>query len=188
MNKISAFLLLVLLSVIASGCMPPASSTTVISQEQERQLLNQSKYANDVPDMGNSNTTLERTNLNRRMELWNDPNKIGYLYELSDTGTIVAFYVIKGKVSNLNSYLTGSQVPIDDPRSYPREGYSTYNTELPSLLVESPDYDGSFGENGDGIFFFLTDGTYMEWNGKYQLSDRPVKLSVEPLMTIDVKE
>lgn len=53
--------------------------------------------------------------------------------------------------------------------------------------MESPDFDGSYGDNGEGIFFFLTDGTYMEWNGKYFLSDEPVKLAQQPLMVYETK-
>lgn len=50
-------------------------------------------------------------------------------------------------------------------------------------VVESPSMDGSYGSNGDAVFFYLTDDTYMEWKGSYLLSDNYVKLSQEPLMT-----
>lgn len=40
----------------------------------------------------------------------------------------------------------------------------------------------SYGSNGDAVFFFLTDGSYMEWNGTYLLVDRPMKLSVKPMV------
>ncbi len=48
--------------------------------------------------------------------------------------------------------------------------------------------DGSYGTNGDGIFFFLTDDTYMEWAGKYLLCDNPIKLTQEPIMIYDITE
>ena len=33
--------------------------------------------------------------------------------------------------------------------------------------------DGSYGENDNGIFFFTTDGKYIEWTGTYIYSDIP---------------
>lgn len=36
------------------------------------------------------------------------------------------------------------------------------------------DVDGSYGENDNGIFFFTTDGKYVEWTGTYLYSDIPM--------------
>lgn len=38
-------------------------------------------------------------------------------------------------------------------------------------VIESPDFDGTYGENPHGVFWFTPDGTYMEWNGNYFISD-----------------
>lgn len=54
-------------------------------------------------------------------------------------------------------------------------------------VVDAPDEVGTYGENPNGVFFFLTDGTYMEWAGKYLLSDNPIRLQQEPIMIYDVK-
>ncbi len=67
------------------------------------------------------------------------------------------------------------------------EDYHGGDTDRGFGVVESPALDGSYGTNGDGVFFFLTDGAYMEWNGKYLLSDRPVRLNKEPIMVYEVK-
>ena len=40
-----------------------------------------------------------------------------------------------------------------------------------------PDVDGSYGENDNGIFFFTTDGKYVEWGGTYFYSDIPVSVN-----------
>ena len=107
--------------------------------------------------------SLERENINRRTLLWNDKNKISYIY-LLQRGSIMGFFSIKGKVSSVNSTVTN-----------PNMVYS-------GTTLDSPAEDGSYGTNGDAVFFFLSDGTYMEWNGEYLLTDRPLKLSVAPLM------
>lgn len=108
--------------------------------------------------------SLERDNINKRTELWNNPNKISYIY-LFNRDNIVGFFPIKGKVSSVNSQITNT------------------NYEFTSSTVESPSMDGSYGTNGDAVFFFLVDGSYMEWNGTYLLVDKPIKLNVEPMIS-----
>lgn len=173
------FIVLMIVSFLAAGCYSPSSSDIVVATEQEDQLQNQASLSNNQKPPSLS-WSLERQNLIERVNRWNDPNKVSYIYLLSDNGVIMGFFAIKGKVSSLNSYLTGSQTFINDPTCY-GEGCS-------SLLMESPDYDGSYGDNGQGVFFFLTDGTYMEWNGMYLLADQPLKLSQQPVMVYDVTE
>lgn len=124
--------------------------------------------------------SLERQNIIERTTRWNDKNKVSYIYLMSDMGSIVSYFPIKGKVSSVNSALSAPEQVVDDPNTYHESGGS--------VVLSSPQEDGSYGTNGDAIFFFLTDGTYMEWNGRYFLSDNPVKLAVEPVMTYEVKD
>lgn len=118
--------------------------------------------------------SLERHNINKRNQRWNDPNKISYIYLLSDYGTIIAYFPIKGKVSSVNSKLTTNMQVVAD---------YWHNGSGPTGTVESPSMDGSYGTNGDGIFFYLTDDTYMEWAGKYLLCDNYVKITQKPILT-----
>lgn len=123
-------------------------------------------------------TSLERKQLVTRLERFNDETKISYIYLLSDYGQVIAHYPIKGKVSSVNSKLTTQEQIIDDPVGYRETG---------SLVVESPALDGSYGTNGDAVFFFhATTDAYIEWNGKYMLVDQPMKLSSPPLLTMSL--
>ena len=87
---------------------------------------------------------------------------LGYIVLLTESGSIVGRFVVDGKVSSLNSFLT------PDSEYYEKSGgeYSSKNRWL-------PDVDGSYGENDTGIFFFTTDGKYIEWTGTYLYSDIP---------------
>lgn len=125
--------------------------------------------------------SLERENLIERVNRWNDPNKLSYIYLLGMDGNVVGYFPIKGKVSSVNSALSAPEQLVDDPNTRWKE-----NSQ--SQVLSSPQEDGSYGTNGDAVFFFLTDGTYMEWAGTYLLSDEPIKLNVEPIMTYDVTE
>ena len=122
--------------------------------------------------------SLERDNLNKRNARWNDPNKISYIYLLSDTGIIISYFPIKGKVSSVNSKLTTNQQVI----------HAGYYRDSGMGVVESPSMDGSYGSNGDAVFFFLTDGTYMEWAGQYLLCDNYIRLAQKPVLIYDMEK
>jgi len=145
---------------------------------KEAWFTQQNQYnLNKVQPPPRVNWSLERDNLTKRLERWNNPNKISYIYLLSDMGSVIGYFPIKGKVSSVNSKLTTTSQLLYADASV---------GDSASGVVESADIDGSYGSNGDAVFWFLVDGTYMEWNGKYFLSDRPVKLSIRPVMTYSV--
>lgn len=124
-------------------------------------------------------TSLERANLIKRAEFINDTNRMGYVYLLSDMGQVIGEYTIKGKPSSLNSYLTQTeQIKCVD---------TGYSTDRQCAAVTSPDMDGSYGNNPDGIFFFTTDGTYVEWSGKYIYSSQAMNVNTPITLTRTVK-
>lgn len=114
----------------------------------------------------------ERVNLIKRLTRFNNANKISYIY-LIDYGRVMAYYTIKGKVSSVNSLLTTPDQIVDDPFG---------GWDAGGRVVPSPDLDGSYGSNGDAVFFFTTEDVYVEWSGRYMLSDQPLHLSQEPLL------
>jgi outer membrane murein-binding lipoprotein Lpp len=156
-------------ALLLVGCEESPLSET-LQQQNKVIAAHQSKLeANQpAPDIQFSN---ERANLIKRVTTFNDPNKVSYIYLISDTGVVMAFYTVKGKVSNLSSYLVPDQQIVDDP----------YNSES-SQVVQAPDIDGSYGTNGGGVFFYTTDGTYVEWNGLYMLADKPLKMATQPML------
>ncbi len=87
---------------------------------------------------------------------------LGYITLFTENGGIVGSFVVDGKVSSLNSFLT--------PDS---EKYSSSNYSVDWL----PDVDGSYGNNDNGIFFFTPDGKYIEWTGTYIYSDIPMEVN-----------
>ncbi|MDI6788245.1 MAG: hypothetical protein QME51_07725 [Planctomycetota bacterium] len=128
----------------------------------------------------------ERKNLIARLNRFNSDDKISYIYLLS-FGKVMAFYTVRGKVSSVNSLLTNPEQVIDD---YGRQcdqsniGYGNYGN---CYVVSSPDIDGSYGSNGDAIFFFTTEDAYVEWNGEYMLADQPLKMTTQPELVRQIK-
>ncbi len=124
--------------------------------------------------------SLERYNLIRRAYWVNGQREkanalpcevtkpLGYVVLFTESGAVVGSFVVDGKVSSLNSYLTPDS-------EYYEEG-SGDNKWL-------ADVDGSYGTNDNGIFFFTTDGKYIEWTGIYLYSDIPFVVD-DPIVNI----
>ena len=126
------------------------------------------KLAKNQPTPTDIDFSLERYNLIKRAYWVNGQREkantlvcavekpLGYIVLFTDAGGVVGGFVVDGKVSSLNSFLS------PDSEEYA----SSYSEWL-------PDVDGSYGENDAGIFFFTTDGKYIEWTGTYLYSDIP---------------
>lgn len=173
MKRIIASIALASMMVLAA-CEPPKASTTQINAKQVEE--NQQRLMTAIP-APTLETSLERTNLVERLKRINQQNMSGYIYLLS-YGRVVASYPIRGKVTSLNAYLMAGEKPIYDGGS----------TGGGNITVEQPDYDGAYGKNAEGIFFFTADSNaYVEWAGDYLFSDQPLKLNQEPMMVREVK-
>lgn len=48
--------------------------------------------------------------------------------------------------------------------------------------MDQAEPDGSYGTNGDGVFFWTTEGAYVEWHGDFQYSSEPLQLTSKPLL------
>lgn len=92
---------------------------------------------------------------------------------ITDNGAILGNFVVDGKVSSLNSFLT------PDSEYYEMVYGGSYTKENQWLA----DVDGSYGENDTGIFFFTPDGKYLEWTGTYLYSDIPFEVS-DPVLKV----
>lgn len=121
--------------------------------------------------------SLERYNLIRRAYWVNGQREkantypcqiekpLGHIVLFTESGAVVGKFIVDGKVSSLNSYLT----PDSEYYEYVPSTYSYKNEWL-------ADVDGSYGTNDDGIFFFTVDGNYIEWTGTYLYTDIPMEV------------
>lgn len=83
-------------------------------------------------------------------------------------------FVVDGKVSSLNSFLSPDYVET--------KGGGNSSAEYYTITTELADVDGSYGENDNGIFFFTPDGKYIEWTGIYLYSDIPFELGTPTVL------
>lgn len=166
----------------ASACgffTPCASTETTKAQEVTKNVIE------NIP-VPNLTTSSERKNVARRAELFNNEDKISYIYFVN-YGKVMAFFTVKGKVSSLRSYMTPTEKIVSkwgNPCDY-NSRVCANSSE--AYVLSAPDIDGTYGENVEGIFFFTTEGAYVEWKGDYMMSDQPLKLTTQPELIREIK-
>lgn len=177
-TKISViFLTLIVCMFSLSGCMSEYTNTS-------KDIKNTQNVVNELVDNQPTPTdldySLERYNLIRRAYWVNGQREkamslpcgiirpLGYIVLFSSSGAVIGRFIVDGKVSSLNSFLTPNMLQEEIGNGGCKE------TEL-------PDIDGSYGENVDGIFFFTTDGKYIEWTGDFLFSDIPFSVD-DPIL------
>ena len=179
--------------VLLAGCEAPAASGTDADTANTTKVA--ANLAERQPTPTDIDFSLERYNLTRRAYWVNGQREkakmvpcavtkpLGYVVLFTESGSVVGSFIVDGKVSSLNSYLT------PDSEVYEIGGESTdvdvwYNGTTENDWLA--DVDGSYGKNDNGIFFFTPDGKYIEWTGTYLYSDIPFEVD-NPVVRYEVK-
>ena len=178
MKKVIAMFLVVILAIgVFAGC--EYEPTDIDKQQEVAKSLEQAQ-----PTPTDIEYSLERYNLIRRAYWVNGLEEkaktlacpvekpLGYIVLMLEGVGVVDTYIVDGKVSSLNSFLT------------PDSEYYMTGSTLNDWL---PDVDGSYGENDAGIFFFTVDGAYKEWTGTYFYSSEPFVVEDTILKTQEVE-
>ena len=190
-KKIIAIALMAIIClVLLSGCTGVIETSSAGGTRQD--AASQAKVADVLATNPKTPTdidySLERYNLIRRAYWVNGHREkantlicpiekpLGYIVLFAGEA-IVGRFVVDGKVSSLNSFLTPSN--IDSVYGNSSGGYTTITTE-------TADVDGSYGSNDKGIFFFTPEGNYLEWTGKYLYTDIPVEVK-DPVVKYEVE-
>lgn len=166
-----AFILVLLTSFILVSCNQPIWNLNEIESlnTNQKNLIAQTK----APVMTDS---IERKNIIKRAEIFNKSDKISYIYLLS-YWRVVSFHVVKGKVSSVSSYLTPQEKIVN------RYWDECTSGNQMCFTIQAPDIDWSYWTNGDGIFFFTTEGTYIEWKWEYLVSDQPLNINEKVMIS-----
>lgn len=165
------------------GCF--GGNNTTFLQEQSAIEQNQQRLDNIEP-LPRMTDSLERKNLIKRAQTFNNPNKISYIY-LYSFGKLIMYDTVKGKVSALDSSLTAQQQFVDSAGKQIGGDNNCIGSTDNCYQLNAPAVDGSYGTNGQGIFYYNENGAYREWNGQYILSDQPFTLTNQPDLVKAVK-
>lgn len=176
MKKILSMLLaLMVICFMCASCDIETNGTTADTQTT---IKNAATLQENQPTPTDIDYSLERYNLIRRTYWVNGQREkantlpcevskpLGYIVLFTESGGVVGNFVVDGKVSSLNSFLT------------PDSEYYEIDTDSGAYRDNKwlADVDGSYGENDNGIFFFTPDGKYIEWTGIYLYSDIPFEV------------
>lgn len=185
MKKILISLVVIFIMLIAilscTGCSEVVPSST--KQDIENTLNVGNKMVQNQPTPTDINYSLERYNLIRRAYWVNGQREkaialpceitkpLGYVVLFTESGNVIGQFTVDGKVTYLDTWLTPDSefYELDPDGSYSKTGGTYHNEWL-------PDVDGSYGPKANGIFFFTTDGKYIEWTGTYLYSDIPFSI------------
>lgn len=192
-KKLTAVLTMVICAAVLACTMTGCGDSTSASTYDTKDDINNtsqmaSSLAQKQPTPTDVDYSLERYNLIRRTYWVNGQREkantlvceiekpLGYIVLFTESGAVVGNFIVDGKVSSLNSYLT------PDSEYYEQEYYSDGGSvgDGNSWLA---DVDGSYGENDNGIFFFTPDGKYVEWTGIYLYSDIPFEVE-QPVIKV----
>lgn len=181
--RVSALCAAIIAMFLLCGCTADATAVsqgTALDMEATKQVSG--NLASNQPTPKDIEYSLERYNLIRRAYWVNGQREkantlpceidkpLGYIVLFSGNATVGRF-VVDGKVSSLNSYLS----PDSEYYEYIAIGDPAYVKEYANQWLA--DVDGSYGENDSGIFFFTPDGKYIEWTGDYLYSDIPFEIN-----------
>lgn len=192
MKKIICILLAMILMVSLVGCVEYEDSGS--KEDINATMKTASTLQEKQPTPSDIDYSLERYNLIRRAYWVNGQREkaaavicqvdkpLGYIVLFTESGSVVGRFVVDGKVSSLNSYLTPDSEYYEKDMDYSNGDDSARAVDRYSNKWLA-DVDGSYGENDAGIFFFTPDGKYVEWTGIYLYSDIPFEIE-DPVVKI----
>ena len=186
-TKIILLIITMILGVLVlTGCSDYETSNT--KQDINKTLNIGNELAENQPTPTDIDYSLERYNLIRRAYWVNGQRErantlvcevekpLGYVALFLENGACAGKFIVDGKISSLNSYLTPDSEYYEKDLDYSSESNSSTRYVEKYSNKWLPDVDGSYGSNDNGIFFFTPDGKYVEWTGTYLYSDIPFEI------------
>lgn len=146
--------------LVLTGCVDDKPTAKNVQAAKAAEVANTIQFTENA----------EIDNIRRRLELTSKPGLLGYIVLLNESGQPVYYSTVKGKVTSGSKRLTR-------PDRSTSEGLGQNN-----VVVQAPSDEGTFGSSGEYVYFWTTNDQYVQWNGKYFYSDKPIRLSVQPLV------
>ena len=188
MKKVLCIVMVIGMVLLLAACDDIAVETSGTKADVGNTQKVAANLAENQPTPTDIDYSLERYNLIKRAYWVNGQREkanalpcqivkpLGYVVLFTESGSVVGSFIVDGKVSSLNSYLT------PDSEWYEQEYHGDGDSKR-GANDWLADVDGSYGENDNGIFFFTPDGKYIEWTGIYLYSDIPFVVA-DPILKV----
>lgn len=165
MRKLALVAALAALSFTTAACGPDQAAAKPTKQTEAQKSA---AAANSIVFTENA----ERDNIVKRVKLTSNPGQIGYIALTNMAGRPIAYYGVEGKITSSGKRLTA-------PWNTVRMDCGEFNCDRE---VTAPSDDGTWGSSDSYIYFWTTDGQYVQWSGDYIYSDQPFRLTEKPLI------
>lgn len=116
----------------------------------------------------------EAKNIEKRLKLMDDPNTIMWIYCIGETGAVIYYGPVVGKVTSSGKRL--EQFNIAEMH---------YGD---TVVLEKMQADGTYGSSDPYVFWFDPNGIYHQWSGLYFLTSVSIKIQTPVLNFRDVDE
>lgn len=165
MKKFSIVAMILLALATLIGCQEDSKAQAPVKRVQAQKAA---EAAQSIQFAENA----EIDNIKKRLELTANPGLLGFVVLLNEMGQPVMYTGIKGKITSGAKRLT-------KPYDFTRRDCGQSSCEQ---QVVSPSDEGTYGSSGEYVYFWTAAGQYIQWNGKYLYSDKPFRLTSEPLV------
>lgn len=121
----------------------------------------------------------EVANICERYRRLSDPNRVSYVYLVSNTGGFFGEYQVKGKCSSTDSQVTNPQTTKTDDQGASGASITT---------LDAQQLDGSYGQNEQAIYCYIDDKeqTMIEFNTQFIWVDSPLPVVMPPNVPVVV--
>lgn len=160
MKKMTKLATAVAVALALSGCVEEQKSNKTQQAEKAAAAANSINFAENA----------EIDNIKKRLELTSNPGALGYVLLMNQAGQPIMYTSVKGKITSGSKRLT-------KPDYNSTEGAGQNNT-----VRAAPSDEGTYGSSDPYIYFWTMEGQYVQWNGAYLYSDKPIRTKVEPLV------
>ena len=157
------------MTLMAGSCDVQPNTTTKTNESQKAAAA-----ANSISfAAGNA----EIDNIKKRLQLTSDPALMGYVVLFNDMGQPILYTTVKGKITSGSKRLT---LPFQET-ALSRSGVGEVSS---SEFTDEPSDEGTWGSSNPYIFFFTTNGQYIQWSGTYLYSDKPFRMDTPSVVSI----
>ena len=136
--------------------------------------VTQSQKAEEAASSITFTENAEIDNIQARLELTSDPGLTGFVLLMNEAGQPIMYTSVKGKITSGSKRLTKTYSVLN------RHDCGDWRCD--KVVNAAPSDEGTWGSSNPYIYFWTTNGQYIQWNGKYLYSDQPFRLDVQPLV------
>jgi hypothetical protein len=138
--------------------------------KSESAKLTQAQKAKEAANSINFSENAEIDNIKRRLELTSNPGAIGFVLLMNEAGQPIMYTSVKGKITS------GSKRLTEPDRS------GSWGAGSNNVVRAAPSDEGTYGSSDAYVYFWTTEGQYIQWNGRFLYSDKPFRVKIEPII------